>query len=153
MIIAHAMKEANVTAAVAHPGVMIASDGMMYEDGRAHPRGAGTFSRVLGHYVREKGALSLMDALGKMSYLPARRLEQAVPQMRTKGRISAGADADIVVFDPDRVIDRATFNEPARPSEGIEYVLVNGVFIVHSGELLKDTYPGRPVRRAYKEQK
>jgi N-acyl-D-aspartate/D-glutamate deacylase len=73
--------------------------------------------------------------------------------MRTKGRISAGADADIVVFDPDRVIDRATFNEPARPSEGIEYVLVNGVFIVHSGELLKDTYPGRPIRRAYKEQK
>jgi N-acyl-D-aspartate/D-glutamate deacylase len=95
----------------------------------------------------ENGALSLMDALGKMSYLPAKRLERAVPQMRTKGRISVGADADIVVFDPDRVIDRATFNEPARPSEGIEYVLVNGEFIVLGGELLENTYPGRPIRR------
>jgi N-acyl-D-aspartate/D-glutamate deacylase len=82
-----------------------------------------------------------------MSYLPAKRLERAVPQMRTKGRISVGADADIVVFDPDRVIDRATFNEPARPSEGIEYVLVNGEFIVLGGELLENTYPGRPIRR------
>jgi N-acyl-D-aspartate/D-glutamate deacylase len=147
IIVGHGMKEVNVTAAISHPGVMIASDGMIYVDGRAHPRGAGTFSRVLGRYVREKGALSLMDALGKMSYLPAKRLERAVPQMRTKGRISVGADADIVVFDPDRVIDRATFNEPARPSEGIEYVLVNGEFIVLGGELLENTYPGRPIRR------
>ena len=118
-----------MTAAVAHPGVMIASDGMFYNEGRAHPRGAGTFSRVLGHYVREKGALSLMDALSKMSYLPARRLENAVPQMRRKGRVEPGADADLVVFDPQRVADRATFAEPALPSEGIEHVLVNGVFV------------------------
>lgn len=147
IIVGHGMQEENVTAAVAHPGVMIASDGMMYKNGRAHPRGAGTFSRVLGHYVREKQALSLMAALGKMSYLPARRLENVVPQMKNKGRISEGADADIVVFDPGRVTDRATFNDPAVPSEGIEHVLVNGVFVVRNGTYQENTYPGKPVRR------
>jgi dihydroorotase len=147
ILVGHGMQEDNVTAAVAHPGVMIASDGMFYEDGRAHPRGAGTFSRVLGHYVREKGALGLMEALGKMSYLPAKRLENAVPQMARKGRIETGADADLVVFDPARIRDRATFAEPALPSEGIAHVLVNGVFVVKDGQPQKDRHPGRAVRR------
>lgn len=148
IIVGHGMEEANVTRAVAHPGVMIASDGMVYdENGRAHPRGAGTFSRVLGFYVREKGALSLMDALGKMSYLPARRLEDSVPQMKRKGRIEVGADADLVVFDPAVVSDRATFNDPALPSRGYRYVLVNGQFLVRDGAFLENSYPGRPVRR------
>ncbi|HET6593391.1 MAG TPA: amidohydrolase family protein, partial [Xanthomonadales bacterium] len=147
IIVGHGMRESNVTAAVAHPGVMIASDGMWYQDGRAHPRGAGTFSRVLGRYVRELGALGLMEALGKMSYLPAKRLERAVPQMQRKGRIEVGADADLVVFDPQRITDRATFEEPALPSEGMQHVLVNGVFVVRDGEAQKDRYPGLPVRR------
>jgi dihydroorotase len=141
------MQEQNVSAAIAHPGVMIASDGMFYHEGRAHPRGAGTFSRVLGYYVREKGTLGLMEALGKMSYLPATRLENAVPQMKRKGRIGIGADADLVVFDPQRISDRATFAEPAQPSTGIEHVLVNGVFVVFEGEAQTDNYPGQAVRR------
>ncbi len=148
ILIGHGMKEVNVTAAIAHPGVMIASDGMLFDNGRAHPRGAGTFSRVLGRYVRERQALSLMDALGKMSYLPAHLLEDSVPQMKYKGRIAEGADADITIFDPDRVIDRATFNEPAQGSDGIEHVLVNGRFIVRDAILLENFYPGKAVRRS-----
>ena len=147
IIVGHAMDEENVTAAVAHPGVMIASDGMYYIDGRAHPRGAGTFSRVLGYYVRDKQALDLMTALGKMSYLPAKRLENVVPAMKKKGRISIGADADIVIFDPATVSDQATFEEPALPSTGIAHVIVNGISVVRDGQLLEGVNAGKPVRR------
>jgi N-acyl-D-aspartate/D-glutamate deacylase len=145
-VILHMMTEDMVTTALAHPGVLVASDGIPLFGGGEHPRGVGTFSRVLGRYVREKGTLELMDALSRMTLLPARRLEAFVPAMRGKGRIRVGADADITVFDPQKVIDRATFEDSRRFSEGIEHVLVDGVFVVRGGDSVDGARPGRPLR-------
>jgi dihydroorotase len=111
-----------------------------------HPRGQGTFSRVLGKYVREEKALDLMTALRKMTLMPAQRLEQRAPAFKTKGRIKLGADADITVFDANRVIDSATFEKPLQYSAGIRYVLVNGVAVVKDGKLVQDIFPGRAAR-------
>lgn len=147
MIIGHVIPEAAVDAALAHPIVMVASDGVPFVNGRAHPRGAGSFARVLGRYVRERNVLTLMEALEKMTLMPARRLEVAVPAMARKGRVQVGADADLTVFDPDEVVDRATFEDPDQPSEGIEHVLVGGTFVVKDGALIADARPGQPVRR------
>jgi dihydroorotase len=88
-----------------------------------------------------------MDALAKMTWQPAQRLENQVPAMQRKGRIKIGADADITVFDADRVIDRATFEKPMQPSLGIVHVLVSGIPVVRNGELAGDARPGRPIRR------
>ena len=146
-IIAHVIPEAEMEHAVGHPAVMIASDGVGFVDGRAHPRGAGTFARVLGRYVREEGVLTLMDALRKITLLPARRLESVVPAMSRKGRVAVGADADLTIFNPATVLDRATFAEPAQPSAGIPHVLVGGVFVVRDGALVEGVMPGRAIRR------
>ena len=135
-----------VKAAVDSPLTMIASDGIPYVDGRSHPRSAGTYARILGRYVREEKSISLMDALRKMSFAPAQRLEKRTPAMRNKGRIRVGADADIAVFDPNRVTDRATYQQPGLYSEGIQHVLVNGVPVVKDGRLQEGSTPGRPVR-------
>lgn len=145
-VIIYMMKDENVERAIAHPGVIIASDGVPFIDGKGHPRGAGTFARVLGHYSREKKLLPLMDALAKMTILPARRLEGHVPAMKAKGRIAIGADADITVFDPSTVLDRATFEAPTTPSAGIPHVIVNGTFVVRDGRLVENARPGRAVR-------
>ena len=144
-VIGHSIPEEIARLAVAHPFVMIASDGLMAE-GKGHPRAVGTFARVLGRYVREQRALSLMDALRKMALLPARRMETSVPMMRNKGRIKVGADADLAIFDAARVLDRATFEKPAVFSEGFSHVLVNGLFVVKDGQLVKGATPGRAVR-------
>ena len=138
--------EDSVRKAIANPLVMIASDGMWLSGGRAHPRSFGTFSRVLGRFVREQQALTLTEALRKMTVMPAKRLEQRLPAMRNKGRIRPGADADIVVFDPDTVIDRGTYADPARSPDGIRHVIVNGTPVLVGGRPVEDARPGRAVR-------
>ncbi|HWC77291.1 MAG TPA: amidohydrolase family protein [Blastocatellia bacterium] len=145
MVIGHSIPEEIARTAIASPIVMIASDGHL-ENGKGHPRGAGTFARVLGRYVREQKVLSLSDALAKMTIMPARRLERINPAMKLKGRIRVGADADLAVFDPERVIDKATFEGPPRYSEGIRHVLVNGIPVVKDGVLQSGVEPGRGVR-------
>ena len=145
MVAVFSMTEDVVAAAINSPLTMIASDGIL-EKGKGHPRTAGTYSRVLGNYVRDKGTLTLMDALTKMTLMPAQRLERRVPSMRNKGRIRVGADADLTIFDPASIIDKATFQEPAKYAEGIRFVLVNGVLVVKDGQLQSNVHPGRPVR-------
>ena len=108
------------------PGVMIASDGVEIVNNTGHPRGAGTFARVLGRFVREEKILPLMDAIGRMTI---------------------GADADITIFDPEAVIDNATFEKPEQASGGIPFVLVNGVPVVRDGKAVEDTMPGVGIKR------
>jgi len=148
LVIMHMIPEPIVAVALAHPLVLIGSDGLPFTTGGEHPRGSGNFARVLGHYVREEKLLSLMDALAKMTWQPAQRLENQVPAMQLKGRLKVGADADLTVFDAGRVIDRATFEKPMQPSAGIVHVLVSGIPVVRNGELVGDARPGRPIRRA-----
>jgi N-acyl-D-aspartate/D-glutamate deacylase len=127
-----------VDAVIAQPLVMIASDG---EDG--HPRNAGTFSRILARYVRERGSITLMDAIRKMALMPAQRLEKSTVAARRKGRLQEGADADIVVFDPAVVADRSTYAAPRNLSVGMKYVIVGGTVLIDRGKLVADTFPGK----------
>lgn len=145
LVIIHNRTEEMTRAAIANPLTMIASDGRI-ANGRGHPRSSGTYARVLGKYVREKGTLTLMGALRRMTVEPTRRLEARVPAMHTKGRISIGADADITVFNPATVIDQSTYTNPAIPSRGITYVLVNGIVVVDDGALVTSVHPGKAIR-------
>ncbi len=111
-----------------------------------HPRTAATFTKVLGEYVRDRGLLSLPEAIRRSTLLPARLMEPVAPAMQRKGRIKAGADADIIVFDPDTVGAVATYVKPAAPSKGMRHVLVGGQFLIRDGALLTKARPGRPVR-------
>ena len=147
---------------VLYPGGAIASDAVPWSHGDsflqgdvwplpegafAHPRSAGCYARFLGKWVRERGVISLSDALAKTSLIPAQILEASVPQMRAKGRMQVGADADIVVFDADTVIDNATFVAPAALSTGFAHVIVNGTPIIASGARVEGVLPGRAIRR------
>jgi N-acyl-D-aspartate/D-glutamate deacylase len=131
--------------AITSPLTAIASDGRVMQ-GVGHPRAAGTFARVLSHYVRDTKQLTLAEAIRKMTLLPAQRLEALAPVFRNKGRIRVGADADISIFDPATVADRSTYLKPATASVGFRHVLVNGVPVVANGEVLSNTFPGRGAR-------
>jgi N-acyl-D-aspartate/D-glutamate deacylase len=145
MVIAHSIPDDVVKSTIADSLVIIASDGML-TGGKGHPRGVGSFSRFLGKYVREEKVLSLTEGLRKITLMPARRLEGIAPSMKKKGRICVGADADITIFDPGEIIDQATYEEPAKYSKGIQYVLVNGIIVVKDGRLQDNVFPGKAVR-------
>jgi N-acyl-D-glutamate deacylase len=150
--------------AVLFPGGIIASDAMPWistrtnqeidptvwplpDDAFSHPRSAGTFTRFLAQYVRDRKLVSWPDAIAKTSYLPAKYLEETAPQMKKKGRLQVGMDADITVFDPATVQDRATYQQPNQTSIGMRDVLVNGTFVIRDGGLDTKAFPGQPVRR------
>jgi imidazolonepropionase-like amidohydrolase len=144
-VVIHTNTEQMVALAISSPLTIIASDAY-WQKGTGHPRTAGTFARVLGRYVRDTHALSLMDAIRKMTLMPAQRLEARVPAMRQKGRLRVGADADITIFDPATVLDRSTYHEPSLAPVGIQHVIVNGVSVVANGQAVEGVAPGKPVR-------
>jgi N-acyl-D-aspartate/D-glutamate deacylase len=143
-VIIHGRSEEQTRTAIASPLAMIASDGFI-ENGRGHPRTSGTFAKVLGRYVRDERVVTLMDALRRMTLEPARRLERHTPAMTNKGRVRVNADADLTVFDPATVTDRATYENASLPSAGIPYVVVGGQVVVDRGEVTS-ARPGRPIR-------
>jgi N-acyl-D-amino-acid deacylase len=137
-MIIHHMDEKDVVRIMQHPTVSFITDGLL--GGKPHPRVYGSFPRILGRYVREKGVLILEEAIRKMTSLPAEKL-----RLKNKGRIAANFDADITIFDYDKVIDHATFDNPRQFPSGIEWVLVNGQVVVEKGKHTKAT-PGKTVR-------
>ena len=129
--------QAMVDQVIANPLTMIASDGVP-----GHPRNTGTFGRIFAQYVRERRSLVLMDAVRKMSYMPAIRLERSTPEARKKGRVQVGADADLVILDPETFRDQSTFEKPAVPSTGVRYLLVNGTLVIDGGAIVPGVAPG-----------
>jgi dihydroorotase len=150
VVVIHLMKPEWIALGIQSPVTMIGSDGMPYA-AFAHPRTAGTFSRVLGKYVREEKLLSLIQALNKMTLMPARLLQDIAPMMRLKGRIQVGCDADITIFDPATILDKATYEKGLEFSQGIHHVMVNGVFVVRDGRTIPDIFPGKPILGKYKK--
>ncbi|MEU9358436.1 amidohydrolase family protein [Streptomyces sp. NPDC048301] len=147
--------------ALAYPDAVVASDAMpvfwpdgshestewpLPPGGSTHPRTAGTFTKTLRLMVRETGTWTWLEAFRRCSYLPARILDDLAPAARAKGRLSAGADADLVVIDPRTVSDTATYADPTRPSQGVRHLYVSGVPVVSDGALRTDALPGKPLR-------
>jgi N-acyl-D-aspartate/D-glutamate deacylase len=147
-VIIHGRSEEQTRTAIVSPLTMIASDGFIV-NGKGHPRTSGSYSKVLGKYVREEKALTLVDALRKMTVEPAKRLEAHVPAMASKGRVQVGADADLTIFDPATVIDRSTYENATIPAEGIPYVIVAGQVVVDKGQVTS-ARPGRAIRAPVK---
>ena len=139
----HVLDEADVEAIMRHPMTAIASDGRLVQpgEGHPHPRWYGTFPRVLGEYVRERGVLTLEEAVRKMTSLPADHMG-----MSERGVLSEGMIADIVVFDPETVVDRSTFQDPHQYPDGIDFVIINGIVAVDDG-VFSDVRAGRVLRR------
>jgi N-acyl-D-amino-acid deacylase len=141
-VVLHSMDEEDVRTVMRHPTTMIGSDGIPTLEGRPHPRLYGTFARVLGRYAREVGLFPLEEAVHRMTALPARKFGLA-----GRGVVRAGAFADLVLFDPERILDAGTYEDPHRPPHGIAHVFVNGAEVVGGGAHI-GARPGRVLRRA-----
>ena len=139
-VLIHTNPDSIVDVAITSPLTLIASDGLS-----SHPRNAGTYARVLARQVRERKSLTLIEAIRKMALMPAQVLERSTSAARAKGRIQAGADADIIVFDLERVQDQATYRQAGAPSVGMRHVLVAGVAVITDGKLVDGVAPGRAV--------
>lgn len=146
LVIMHSNTEEVVTGALKDPVTLVASDGLT-----GHPRNAGTYARILGHYVRDRKEIDLMTALRKLSLMPAQRLEARVPEMKQRGRIQQGCIADLTLFDPESVTERATFSDAKLPSEGIAHVIVGGTPVVSHGRIVEGSLPGKPIRAPLKK--
>lgn len=147
MVNHHYVKEDWLETALKWPGMMVSTDALpaLDLDVLTNPNIAGTFSRVLGHFVREKGVLELSEALAKLSLNQAKWMAQASPTFDKKGRIQVGADADIVIFDADTVAANADYGKPYEKPTGINHVLVGGRHIVKHGQRIEGRYPGRKI--------
>lgn len=133
LVVAYVMNEEEIIEALNHPLVMVASDGI-YRNHSGHPRGAGTFPRVIGRFVRDMKVMEFFDAISKMTYMPAQRLK-----LNRKGLLKEGYDADITIFDYNTIIDKATFQEPQLRPEGIDYVILGGKLAIEKGKTVNNT--------------
>ena len=149
LAVAYAIPDGDIVKSLQCPFVMMGSDAILGSGYNNHPRASGTFSRTIGVYVRDRKTISLMDAIGKMTILPARRLENKCSAMRRKGRISVGADADITIFDFNTIADRSTVEHPEFRSVGIEYVLVGGKIVKDKKGMRKNIRAGTAIRNDY----
>ena len=143
-VVCHSMKDEDIRTFYQQPWVMVSSDGGI---GSRHPRGAGSYPRVLGRYVRELSWLTLPEAIRKMTSFPASRFK-----LNDRGLIRRGYKADLVLFDPDKIIDRSTFSEPELMADGVKRVFVNGVEVWGNGRSTGDL-PGKALRRVHKRHK
>jgi len=149
----HYIREEWNRLAIQRPHVMVASDAMplLSYERKVVPNGAGTSARILGQYVREEGLLSLSDAIARLSLFPAMRMQAFAPAFFKKGRISVGADADLVIFDPASIAASADYDEPFLPPAGIDFVLVGGSVAAESGAVVTERGSGKKLLGARQE--
>jgi len=140
LVVAHLLNGEEVDRCITHPAGIVVSDGL-YNNGQGHPRGSGTFPKLIREYVIEKKLLTLEDAIEKITWMPAKRMG-----LSGKGSLKIGADADITIFDLNKIKDGATYQEPRKHASGIEYVIINGEIALKSGEIIKNRL-GRSVRK------
>ncbi len=149
LAVAYAIPKQDVIDSLKAPYVMIGSDAILEPGFNNHPRASGTFARTVGLYVREQEVVSLSDAIAKMSLMPAQRLEKQSPALQKKGRIAKGMDADIVIFDYNKISDKSTVEKPQIVSAGIEYVLIDGQIALDEKGIHKDVRVGQPIKSEF----